>query len=145
MDYQEILNANDNQVFWEFPPDFDCKREEAAFRRFAKELESVLCLRFDIETGAKIQDASFHSQITIVHSEDDHTLLRFSNFGRLATVYGLNDGEQVPTDLLKAIVHLLGEHGYVYIPPSELEVRYTKPAGLEIGIHDWFYRFFEYL
>jgi len=145
MDYQEILNANDNQVFWEFPPDFDCNREEAAFRRFAKELESVLCLRFEIETGAEIQDASFHSQITIVHSEDDHTQLRFSNFGRMATVYGLNDSEQVPSGLLAAIVRLLDAHGYVYIPSNELDVRYTKSAGLEIGIRDWFYRFFEYL
>ncbi len=145
MDYQEILNANDDQVYWEFPPDFDFNSEEAAFHRFAKDLESVLCLRPEVETGVMIQDASFHSQITIVHSEDDHTHVRFSNFGRMATVFGVNDSEQVPADLLATIVRLFDKHGYVYIPPNELDLRYTKPAGLAIGIRDWFYRYFEYL
>jgi len=67
------------------------------------------------ETGAFIQDASFHGQLRLPREllTDEYIVqLQASNFGHLATIY--DDDTVVKQDARATIVSTLAEFGYIY-------------------------------
>lgn len=94
------------------------------------------------ETGSAIQDASFHSQIFIPLGDGHNALLRFSNFGAMATI---GPDEPAPTELLETVVELLEKHAYDYVPASVLEQPYTGANPGVTGIRSWWIRYFDWV
>jgi hypothetical protein len=145
MDFTELLQRHDDPKHCEHPPGFDYKMAERRFAKFAEALSSALGVPLKSETGAKIQDASFHSQIYLPLGEERYALIRFSNFGDMATVGTVSEDESVPAALMKTVVELLEKHGYVYVPASVLDRPYTGRIPGELGIGTWWIRYFDWL
>jgi len=142
MDYLELFRRHDHPTRCESPPGFDYAAASSRFATFAKELSAKLVLNLRTETGSDIQDASFHSQIYLPTSNDWHALLRFSNFGEMATV---TEDEPAPPATLAAVIELLAKHGYVYIPVEMLHRPYDgKNLGVT-GIDSWWIRYFDWV
>lgn len=142
MDFMDLLQRHDDARRWEYPTGFD---DEAATRRFASfsaALSSALELPLKSETGSHIQDASFHSQIYVPLKANRNTLIRFSNFGDMATV---REDEPVPKRIMATIVDQLQKHGYVYVPASILEQPYTGTNPGVTGIRSWWIRYFDWV
>ncbi len=142
MDFAAILKKYDDPRYWEYPPDFDCAAAAQRFEKFANSLSLKLGFRIESETGGKIQDASFHSQIFLPLGNDSHAVIRFSNFGDLSTV---SDEETVPAELLRAVVALLESHGYIYVPVEVLCQPYTGLNPGVDGIRSWWVRYFDWV
>jgi hypothetical protein len=109
--------------------------------------ERALCY----ETGAYIQDASFHGEILLPQAvltaealaHDTGVSLRTSNFGQLATL--LDDDAKVRPATLATIIGALEELGYTYVPPRVLNRPYS---GQNRGVHGfctWGERYFEWI
>ena len=142
MDFMAILERHDDPRRWEYPVGFDYGATTRRFTEFAEALSSALGVPLRSETGSLIQDASFHSQIFLPLGEGRHAVIRFSNFGDMAT---LSEDEPVPPELLKAVVGLLERHGYVYVPASVLAQPYTGRNTGVTGIRDWWIRYFDWV
>jgi len=94
------------------------------------------------ETGVHIQDASFHSQMFLPLPGDRHALIRFSNFGDMATV---SDDEPVPEPTMAVVRELLARHGHVYVPAAVLAQPYTGSNPGVTGIDTWWIRYFDWV
>src|SRR6266511_269692 len=92
-----ILEAVDGSEGWEYPPDFDYVAAERRFLELAQELHKAFDTECRIVSGAYIQDASFHGEISLPidyfkrrpewPKHVTHiSVLRVSNWGNLATV-----------------------------------------------------------
>lgn len=142
MDFTEPLQRHDDPEHWGYRPGFDYKIAARRFTKFTEALSSALGVPLKSETGNTIQDASFHSQIFLPVEEERYTLIRFSNFGDMATI---SADEPVPTALMEAVVKLLDKHGYVYVPASILEQPYTGRNPGVTGISNWWIRYFDWV
>lgn len=132
-----LLERHDDPDHWEYQRDFDWQTESRDFAAFVRDLEARLGRRFDVETGSRIQDASFHSQILLPGG-----LLRFSDFGRMIAV---TPDSEVPEDVMAAIRELAAGRGYTLVPTADLEAPYPRADGTRLGIRTWWIRFFDYL
>lgn len=142
MDYLELLRRHDHPTHWEYPPGFDYRTATERFARFVEELSARLGVALRAETGSHIQDASFHSQVFVPLPRDRHALIRFSNFGDMATI---SDDEPVPEPTMAAVVELLGKQGYVYVPAEVLAEPYTGSNPGVTGIRTWWIRYFDWV
>lgn len=131
------LERYDNPDHWERPPDFDWQTESRDFAAFVLGLEAGLGRRFEVETGSRIQDASFHSEIVLPGGR-----LRFSNFGRMIAV---TPDSEIPEDVMAAIRELAAGRGYTLVPTADLETPYPRGDGTQLGIRTWWIRYFDYL
>lgn len=130
-----LLREHDDPERWEYPLDFDYNSAQSRFNQFLELLELELNQKFPSDTGARIQDASFHSQILLPGG-----LLRFSNFGDML---GLSPGHEVPSPILEAIAAVAQLLEYHLIPAELLERQY--PGRDVTGIKDWWTRYFAWL
>lgn len=142
MDFTELLQRHDDPKHWEHPPGFDYKTAERRFAKFTEALSSAVGVPLKSETGSLIQDASFHSQIFLPLREERYALIRFSNFGDMATV---SADEPVPAALLETVIELLGKHGYVYVPSRVLDRPYKGKNPGVTGISTWWIRYFDWV
>ena len=134
---------------WEWPPGFDSEATERRFLAFATALERACGLRLDVETGAAIQDASFLGQVflrgPLLQKElgrEETFLLRISNWGEMATI---SDEAALHPAALRRIKAVLGQFGYVYIPPRVLALPYTGENPGVTGIATWWIRYFDWV
>jgi hypothetical protein len=134
MDYNRLLLQHDDPTRWEYPPGFDYAAASAKFAQFTAELAGELGITLKAETGLHIQDASFHSQLYLPLPGDRYVLIRFSNFGDMATV---SDDEAVPKALTELVAKLLARHAYTYVPAAVLHQRYTGINPGVTGISSW--------
>jgi hypothetical protein len=142
MDYLALLRRHDHPTHWEYPPGFDYRAATERFARFVEELSAKLGVSLRAETGVHIQDASFHSQVFLPLPGDGHALIRFSNFGYMATV---SDDDPVPEPTMDAVVGLLAKHGYVYVPAGVLAQPYSGSNPGVTGIDTWWMRYFDWV
>src|SRR5687768_6570902 len=140
--YDDLLRRFDDPVRWEYPAGFDDAGAAQRFRRFAEELASVWDKPLTIETESHIQDASFHSQIMVPVRDGESVLVRFSNFGDMAT---FAEEVAIPDDLRQALLELFEKHGYVYVPAHVLETPYSGGNPGVTGIRDWWIRYFDWV
>jgi len=115
VEYLDLLRRHDHPRSWEYPTGFDYDTATRRFGKFTEALSALLKLALKSESGSHIQDASFHSRIYVPLDSERYTLIRFSNFGDMATV---SEDEPVPEELMRAIVELLEEHSGFGPPPS---------------------------
>jgi hypothetical protein len=142
MDYLEILRRNDQPAHWDYPPGFDYHAATERFARFVEELSAKLGGALKAETGVHIQDASFHSQVFLPLPGGRHALIRFSNFGDMATV---SDDDPVPEPTMAVVLEMLAQHGYVYVPAAVLAQPYTGSNPGVTGIDTWWIRYFDWV
>src|SRR5262245_45341559 len=115
MNYQRLFAKHDHPTQWEYPPDFDYNSATARFAEFVVALSTILGSELQSETGSRIQDASFHSQVFLPIPDGQHALVRFSNFGDMVTVGTVSDDKLVPESILELVTQLLPKHGYTYV------------------------------
>lgn len=142
MDYAQLLASHDHPTHWEHPPGFDYQAAVARFVRFVADLSTALGQPVPSETGVHIQDASFHSQAFLPLPGGRQGIIRFSNFGDMATV---DDSEPLPEATMALVEELLARHGYTYIPAHVLDVDYTGNNPGVTGIQSWWIRYFDYV
>jgi len=138
----ELLKIHDDPEHWEYPLGFDYNAEQKRFLQFAGAFSAALNLNPKIETGSCIQDASFHSQLIFSVGLAKFHSLRFSNFGSFITI---NDGEDLPEEMLATTLQLADEFGYTYIPYRYLDADYTGSNPGVTGIDSWWIRYFDYV
>mgnify|MGYP001035425781 CR=1 FL=1 len=142
MDYAQLLAQHDHPIYWECPPGFDHEAAIARFARFLAALSAVLGESIPSETGCHIQDASFHSQAFLPLASGQRGLIRFSDFGDMATIC---DDVPIPEPTMKAVLEQLARHGYVYVPATVLHAPYTGGNPGVTGISSWWIRFFDWV
>jgi len=143
---QALLEDLDDPVRAEAPPRWDRRAAETTFVALAQTLEQRLGYRCAYETGAFIQDASFHGQLRLPREllTDEYIVqLRASNFGNLATIY--DDDTVVKQGARATIVSTLAEFGYIYIPIDVLNIPYTGRNPGVSGFRTWGERFFDWI
>ena len=144
-DPRTLLRQLDDPVHSEAPPGWDRGLAEARFLELVRELECRLGRRLECETGALIQDASFHGQILLPHevlTGDFVVPLRASNFDRLATIL---DAGLVQPQALAAILETLEEQGFTYVPSDLLHAPYDGANSGVDGISTWAQRYFDWI
>lgn len=142
MDFTALLQQHDDPSRWESPRAFDRVAAAGRFARFSETLSSALAVPLKSETGSAIQDASFHSQIFLPLGDERHAVVRFSNFGNMATI---SEEEPLPAQLLETVVELLRKYRYRYVPASVLEQPYTGKNPGVTGIPSWWIRYFDWV
>lgn len=142
MDYAAFLNAHDDPSHLEQPPDFDYQRAEADFAALVADIQASLDEKLSVESWDRIQDASFLGQVFLLAAEGESIVLRCSNFGRMAAIYGESC---LATSAKAAVLAALAKHHYVFIPEAELRRPYSGPARDTAGITSWWGRYFEWV
>lgn len=117
---------------WESPADFDHESALRSVKRLKPEAESIIRHQLTLDTSP--QDASYFAELCwldakyytpgIGGSLVPNIAIRFSAFGRLATVYSGNSDER---DLMRhepRLAQLVTKHGFDYIPESVLREPY---------------------
>ena len=137
MEYAQLLTRHDHPTQWESPPDFDYNAAASRFAAFVQDLSEAIGATVRSETGAEIQDASFHSQIALPGG-----LLRFSSFGWMIA---FAPDSEVAEEILAVVRKLAATHGYILVPTAELERPYPRGDGTRFGIGTWWIRYFDYL
>jgi hypothetical protein len=141
-DYLQLLKSQDDPRHSEQPSGFDRTEAETRFTIMAEEIVSAFPgSRF--ETGAEIQDASFHGQIFIAFA-DSFVLVRVSNFGQFVTFFG-DDNDCLSTNARDNLFRKFAAHGYRFIPPDVLSAPYEGHNPGVSGFRDWGCRYFEWL
>ncbi|HCN28541.1 MAG TPA: hypothetical protein DIT64_07185 [Verrucomicrobiales bacterium] len=142
-DYLKLLEEHDHTRRCEYPPSFDLKAAEERFAHLAEELIAAYP-GSTFETGAAIQDASFHGQIFLAF-EGLTILIRASNFGRFITFFDEEEHMLLPDETRCWLLELFIKHGYRFIPPEVLSMPYTGECKGVSGFRDWGYRYFEWI
>src|SRR6188768_1268378 len=120
---RRLLDTFDDPEGCEIPggdwPSFPREDLSASVRQIQEELRSELGLSFDRD--ANVQDASFHDELRILHPESfrangvvailPEIALRFSNFGRLCSIYSAMP-DRLTHYPVERITTLLGRHGW---------------------------------
>lgn len=143
-DYLNILHSHDDPIEWECPSDFDYEDAERRVTLLVKCIEQAIGLPCGIMTGSQIQDASFHTTISLPTKEVSHWpiyLLKISNFGNLAAI---GDEKALEPAHLQKVLSCLSELGYQYIPPEVLSEKYDGAIPELRGVN-WYTRYFEWL
>jgi hypothetical protein len=137
----ESLKKLDSSAHPEAPDVFDRGEAEATFLMLADHLRSLFP-SVSAESGAAIQDASFHGQI-VLRRGDSYVSIRASNFGRLVTMV---DEDSVLRDVEVSFVRAaFGRFRYVYVPHALLAAKYDGACRGVSGFRDYFGRFFDYI
>jgi hypothetical protein len=144
--------ATDSPTDWEHPPGFDWVGSWQAVRRFQTAAESVLGQPLRVDDS--VQDASFFGELFVfeegavrpnVTTMVFKIAIRFSAFGRMATIYtnsAQSDLKRYPVERLAA---LLEDHGFVYVPAEALAEPYDGLTPNMPPDFTWGLRFFDYL
>lgn len=108
-----------------------------------------------MELDDRVEDASFHAELTVLHPEPFHLAggsvyapeiaIRFSNFGKLYSITSSMPEllARYPLGKMRALIE---GHGWIYVPADQLDEVYDgKNAALRNGVNTWWLRFFDYL
>lgn len=153
----EILLQNDDSADVDYPAGFDYRRSMAAVVALKPHAERILGQRLRLDD--QVQDASFFAELFVfedgaVGSKGVTALvfkvaMRFSAFGRMATIYTNSAASDLGGYPVTGLAELLGQHGFNYIPVESLGERYDgKLQWLHQslgGAATWWYRFFDYV
>lgn len=151
---RQILSQFDEVGRFETPTDFNYDNLILQIKKLKAELEFKFKVKFNI--ADQIQDASFICDLII----PDELLIkkigkyvftiRFSNFGKLVTVNGI---ENLNIDIIKKLKIVLKNNNFIFIEPNEIDIHYDgKFENFKniFGEHtqhtpSWFTRYFDYL
>lgn len=141
-DYKPILERFD-ETAWEFPSDFDQEALSHGVTSVQRKLEQRFGRK--LKVSGRIEDASFHADIFVrdkpVGPVVRNSTVRFSNFGRLATV---TSDDLLVGNELEVICEVLKEYEFTFIPAEALEVDYFGQVK-EDGVDSWWRRYFDYI
>ena len=145
--------SNDSPTDWEYPEGFDWTEAWRAVRQYQAAAEELLGQRLRVDD--QVQDASFFGELFVFEDgavrPDGVTVMvfkvaiRFSSFGRLATIHtnsALSDLGRYPVDRL---AELLEVHGFVYVPHEALAEPYDGVLPNMPADYTWWLRFFDYI
>lgn len=149
---RRLLLDADEMGCWEFPPFFHWGTSMEEIDRMVPDLEQMFGHKLDVDRN--VQDASF---LTDVGYLDDRYYdrekrcgslsylfsFRFSNFGRLFTVYGSNLDEG--TDARTKAAKFIETQGFTFVDADELEEAYDGKNEPFDDKLTWWTRFFDYL
>ncbi|MCH7227165.1 hypothetical protein [Haloferula sp. A504] len=152
---KRILLEADEQGHWEFPPSSAPGTAIKEIDAMLPELERILGIKLDVDRN--VQDASF---LTDVGYLDDRYYdrqkgvgalsylfsFRFSNFGRMFTLFGsdLDDGGGTKTNVMAA-KRYIEDRGFTFVDADELEELYDGKNEPFDNKLTWWVRFFDYL
>lgn len=143
-----LLVSNDVQGQWEYPPGANWSNEISRVRELIPELESALHTTLRLDDG--IQDASFFADLGVLEKQPSadgvihyryRICIRFSWFGGMFTIWGENTAEYDTSETIR----ILSDHGYTFVPASELDEPYdgvNEPYERELT---WWVRYFDWL
>ena len=148
---RQILLEFDEVGRFETPSDFDYDNLILQIEKLKAELESIFNLEFKIDN--QIQDASFICDLIIPEKllikkiSEYQFSIRFSNFGKLVTVNGI---ENLNTDIIEKLQIVLKNNKFIFIEPNEIDVNYDGKFENFKNIYgkhtpSWFARYFDYL
>jgi hypothetical protein len=149
----EILMRNDSATNVEYPPGFDWQESMAAVKALKPQAEEILGQPLKLDD--QVQDASFFAELFVFEegavSPNGVTTMvfkiaiRFSTFGRMATVHTNSAASDLRNYPVGRLARLLEQHGFHYIDAQSLGERYNgKLKGLG-GDATWWFRFFDYM
>lgn len=141
-----LLRDHDDPVRAEAPAGFRREAAESEFEAFANTLTAMLGSAREIETGVRIQDASFHGDIRFPESlvaGGSIAGVRVSNFGRFCCVYD-SDADVQPS-VLDTVRQVASQCGYVFVPSRVLDLPYHGRNPGVSGFETWGQRFFDYI
>ncbi|AWM14976.1 hypothetical protein DI487_14700 [Flavobacterium sediminis] len=148
---KQILLEFDEVGSFETPTDFDYNDLIFQIENLKLELEAIFNSEFKIDD--QIQDASFICDLIIPNkllielvANYQHSI-RFSNFGKLVTINGI---ENINSDNLETLRKLLKNHKFLFIEPNEIDADYDGKFDSFKTIYGerastWFERYFDYL
>ena len=131
-----LFRRHDDPRGREHPPHFDRAKATARFQGFVAALDAAAGTH-EAESGASIQDASFHAQVFVGTGA-----LRFSSFGDMAC---LTPDCELDEATLAAIRDLCERLGYVFVPTEYAELPYDGSNPGVTGIRDWWIRYFDWV
>src|ERR1700722_17124900 len=153
----DILLQNDSVTDVEYPPGFDWQTSMAAVEALKTQVERILGQSLQLDD--QVQDASFFAELFVlgdgavgptgVTTMVFKIAIRFSTFGKMATIHTNSAASALDKYPVARIADLLVQHGFQYIPAEALGERYDgKLKGLDRSVASeatWWYRFFEYM
>lgn len=116
-------------------------------RALVPALEAILGKRLELDEN--VQDASFMTDIALREETaprvwDALVAVRFSNFGRLYTVWTSYPSWRIAPETVERIIGAVRAAGFVYVEAEELQEPYTgRNPALEGST--WWIRFFDYV
>ena len=148
---KQILLEFDEIGRFETPTDFDYDNLILQIKKLKAELESIFNVEFKIDD--QIQDASFICDLIIpdkllIEKISEYIFsLRFSNFGKLVTINGI---ENLNTEFIETLGIVLKKNKFIFIEPNEIYVHYDGKFENFKNIYgennpSWFVRYFDYL
>lgn len=150
----DFLLSVDEKDNWEFPKNgrWDLPFEEV--QSIKPEIESLVGKTLDIDKN--VQDASFLTDLGLL--DDRHYdrekgvgslsylfAIRFSNFGRMFTIWGSEWPTNKDQYNLDSVLRLLESKGFKYIPADELGELYDGVNKPFEPMLTWWIRYFDYL
>ena len=152
MDIDKILIEADDETGIEAPADGMRPWDEmhGSVTRIRDKIRDRLGL--ELEVDGNVQDASYHEELRVLAPEsyvsEQVTAfvydlgIRFSNFGRLYTIFGATGAlKKYPVEEIKGIVY---EEGWFFVDPADLQATYYGKNKRLHGI-SWWDRFFDYV
>jgi hypothetical protein len=146
---RELLDAADDPVHAEYPPEFDRAAMRSRVAALQPELERLSGRVFVLDDTA--QDASFCIDLTIQRPSpepnwiDTVFAVRFSNFGELFTTWSHCQAEQLPERVVAELVAEVTRSGFRYVLASALDEPYSGRHPGVGRMDTWWIRFFDYV
>ena len=138
---RELLEAPDDQIHDEEPPDLDWDATQERVTRLQSKLARITGAHASMSGWSEIQDATFHSEVSLL-GKGRRVMVRFSNFGSLFTVSAAS--ELVHEHVIAEIVQAVSYAGFIYVPEDALATPYTGRNPTFKGA-TWWGRFFDYI
>lgn len=148
---KQILFKFDEVGGFETPTNFDYDNLILQIEKLKVELETIFSCEFKIND--QIQDASFICDLIIpnkflIEVVNGYTYsIRFSNFGKLATINGIHN---LNSNVLKILLRTLKQNKFIFLEPNEIDTSYDGKFESFKSIQTdrtptWFERYFDYL
>lgn len=148
---RQILLEFDEVGSFETPTDFDYDNLILQIEKLKAELEAIFSTEFRIDD--QVQDASFICDLIIPNKllieiiSGYRYSIRFSNFGKLVTINGI---ENLNSDNIEMLRKILKNHKFIFIEPNEIDAHYdgkfeSFKAIYSERVPTWFERYFDYL
>lgn len=146
--FRKLLIEADEPGCYEFPSNFDYDSLERSARIVETEIFKKLGEKTKFEGAAHNQDASFSIAIifegrqTLDNGMICQPSIRFSNFGRLASI-----SSPIPFSEsdYRTIVDIVEAAGFHYIPDDALDSPYDGIMAGDKSLPTWWVRYFDWL
>jgi hypothetical protein len=145
---KELLRRFDEPETYEIPTNFDYPDLDRRAKLVCEDIERI-GIHFGFEGAVHNQDASFSIAILLHDYERKEAMglyrptVRFSNFGNLATMTGI---DQIPDAAREVIRTSLARHGFTYLCADELDCEYDGTMSQRKDVFQtWWIRYFDWL